>query len=64
MTFGGYDEDAYATGELSWHDVPSYSNYWELTMDKFEFAVDGETKHHTGARRIIIDSGTSFNLMP
>lgn len=33
-------------------------------MDKFEFAVDGETKHHTGARRIIIDSGTSFNLMP
>lgn len=64
VTFGGYDTDAYATEDLQWKNIKSWSNYWELNMDKVAFSFLGQERFSLENRRIIIDSGTSYNLMP
>ena len=28
ITFGGYDLEEFATGDIIWHDIDSYSTYW------------------------------------
>lgn len=30
ITFGGYDEESFATGPIQWHDVDKYTVYWKL----------------------------------
>lgn len=63
ITFGGYDDKQFATGPIEWHDIDHYTVYWKLPMDKMSLKLGGDTwsKHQEVA---IIDSGTSFNLMP
>jgi len=34
ITFGGYDLDEYATGDINWHKIEPFSDYWELTMEE------------------------------
>jgi hypothetical protein len=67
MTIGGYDEERFSTTPLTWADLHSeYDTYWRLSMDKmsFKFGDNDEDAWSTHNKQIIIDSGTSFNLMP
>lgn len=64
ITFGGYDTNQFATGPLTWHDISKSSIYWQLPLTHFEFSV-GDKKFQLGHNRgLIVDSGTSFLLMP
>lgn len=63
ITFGGYDDEEYATGPIEWHDMDHFTVYWKLPMNKMTLNVNGE-EFVQEAKTAIIDSGTSFNLMP
>ena len=60
VTFGGYDLNKYARGDIFWHDLKS-TNYWTLHMTS---AFLGTKQLHPTVQEVIIDSGTSFFLMP
>jgi len=69
ITFGGYDLERYATGPIRWHniDTNSYSKKWEVYMNELSF--DGKEddeimRNEYKDRTILVDSGTSFILMP
>lgn len=60
ITLGGYDLERYAKGDFTWHDLAN-KNYWTLNMDSVTLGgeeLDIETTD------VIVDSGTSFLLMP
>jgi hypothetical protein len=63
ITIGGFDEEQFATGPIQWHDIDHYTVYWKLPLNKMSINIDGE-EWTTGDQVAIIDSGTSFNLMP
>ena len=68
VTFGGYDLESYAKGPINWHYINQYSHYWELELKKMEY--DLTYKNETtntfdfSSKPLIVDSGTSFFLMP
>jgi hypothetical protein len=64
ITFGGYDLDEYATGAIKWHNIHMFSAYWEVNMVHLHFEIGGEKQYMFPGRDLIVDSGTSFNLMP
>ena len=77
VTFGGYDLDKFATGNLTWHDVDKSSIWWTLYLTDMSISIDtytGENDTFTrtpafngsygqGAK-VIVDSGTSYIYMP
>ena len=60
ITFGGYDTDKYAKGPIEWHDLKS-TDYWTLGINGAKL---GDQKLKVYSKDIIIDSGTSYLLMP
>jgi hypothetical protein len=69
MTFGGYDNLTFATGDIEWHDI--YKTWyapplhWAVPMNGVSFKSPNGDKHTWGqGRNAIVDSGTSFVLMP
>ena len=42
ITFGGYDLEKYATGDVKWHNIDQFSAYWEVNMVHLNFEVDGQ----------------------
>jgi len=50
VTFGGYDTDKFATGNLTWHDTDKSSMYWTLRLESMSVSIDtysGETDYFT-----------------
>jgi len=67
--FGGYDADTYSkTKKITWHNIGKYANYWMLDMKSMGYSIKntdgGVDKFNIKNKKIIIDSGTSFILMP
>lgn len=59
-TFGGYDVERFGRGEMYWHNLVNY-DYWTLNLTG---AALGGKKIHASVDKVIIDTGTSFFLMP
>ena len=65
ITFGGYDLKQFATDKIIWHDILHSTIYWTLILDRMEFQLPKGWTHSVGrGKKIIVDSGTSFILMP
>eukprot|EP00347_Sterkiella_histriomuscorum_P006557 403352320 len=60
MTLGGYDFIKYAQGNLYWHKLMS-SRYWTLNLNQVQL---GTQNIQISANQVIIDSGTSYLLVP
>lgn len=60
VTFGGYNLQKYARGNLTWHNLLG-DRYWTLPMKK---AMLGDQVLKPTVDKVIIDTGTSFFLMP
>ena len=62
MILGGYDLEKHArpNSTLTWHSISYFSNYWELSLDSLSV---NNVPIFTD-KQIIVDSGTSFILMP
>ena len=64
MTLGGIREDFYE-GDISWHSINPYSVYWQVKLNQFKFTTDSEEVVVFDREfDVIVDSGTSFFLMP
>lgn len=63
ITFGGYNLDKFAEGPIQWHDIVQGSRYWEIGLRKISFSNEIEEWSY-GFRRGIVDSGTSYTLVP
>ena len=60
ITIGGYDTEKYAKENITWHNLAN-EVYWTIDMDNVSLGnstLDIETRH------VIVDSGTSYLLMP
>lgn len=64
MTFGDYDVEKFASSKLSWHSINEGQKHWMLNMNEMSFMTDYGDYWSELDKDIIIDSGTSFNLMP
>ena len=65
MTFGGYDVERFASGPINWHKINVYENYWQVTMQEFQFkGKELSTSGMFSNKNIIVDSGTSMILLP
>jgi len=77
VTFGGYDTDKFATGNLTWVDAKNNSLWWTLTLDQMSFSVDTYSNELDSFTRdppyeatfgkkaeIIVDTGTSYVYLP
>jgi len=69
ILFGGYDAKKYSkTNKIDWHSIGKYANYWMLDMKTMGFNIKNTAgkieKWSVGNKKVIIDSGTSFILMP
>ena len=65
ITFGGYDLEDFATGPITWHNIDPYSVYWQVTMSEFHLKYGPhDTRNQNYRRDVIVDSGTSFVLLP
>lgn len=67
ITFGGYDADEFAVEPLVWHkNLGKY--FWSVQLDEVKFgektAIDFKTKTRKGHVEAVIDSGSSYILMP
>lgn len=60
VTIGGYNTTRFAKEELVWHNVTN-KFWWTLKLDGV--SLSGEDLGLT-TRTVIIDTGTSFTLMP
>jgi hypothetical protein len=60
ITIGGYDTEKYAYGELTWHNL-SDKTYWTIGMESVSL---GGQNLHIPTKNVIVDSGTSYLLMP
>lgn len=63
ITFGGYDKERYAIGRVNWHQIDENSNYWSLKVDDIQLEFNGQNIS-MGAQKAIVDSGTSYVMMP
>ena len=65
ITFGGYDYKRFATGPIRWHNANKSSRYWQLELQELTFKdKDKYLKDHFKNRPLIVDSGTSFIMIP
>ena len=67
ITFGGYDLKQFATGPITWHNINPKSTYWQLDMQSFDLRWKEPSKANrqlSMRRDLIVDSGTSFLLLP
>jgi saccharopepsin len=68
MTLGGFDLHRFAApnAALNFHNITNGTQHWTLTLDKMETVGGSEVQSLELGRNasIIIDSGTSFLLMP
>lgn len=67
ITFGGYDLDRLATGPIRWHNVDKNQRYWQLKLTEMKFEGKDkypELQNQFTNKSLIIDSGTSFILIP
>ena len=67
ITFGGYDLKQFATGPITWHNINPKSTYWQLEMQSFDLRWKESSKANrqlSMRRDLIVDSGTSFLLLP
>jgi hypothetical protein len=60
FTLGGYNVDKYADGEIFWHNI-THPSYWGLNISN---AYLGDLNMNQNASRVVIDTGSSFMLMP
>jgi hypothetical protein len=62
LTIGGYDLDKYAKSEITWHSILK-EPYWSVPLTKITL---GRKIVHIpdSPESIIVDSGTSFLLIP
>jgi len=60
VTIGGYDLDRFAKGKMHWHSLVN-DRYWSLYMKQARL---GDKVLDDSVTTIIVDSGTSFFLMP
>lgn len=62
VTIGGYDLDAYAKANstLQWHNLKN-NFWWSLNMTGAQ--IGGEDLG-ISSKQVIIDTGTSYTLMP
>ena len=73
-TFGGYDLDKYAMkgAELEWHNINNKFSFWLLELTNMTLSNSlnpkAEKEYVFGTKSLvnymIVDSGTSFLLMP
>mmetsp|Transcript_21885 Transcript_21885/g.33962 ORF Transcript_21885/g.33962 Transcript_21885/m.33962 type:complete len:135 (+) Transcript_21885:585-989(+) len=70
ITFGGYALERYTkpNSTINWHSTVSFSSHWELSLKQFSYNYEHQGKVHSSSwpldTSVIIDSGTSFVLMP
>ena len=71
MTFGGYDLEKYSqpSSNLSYHKAKNGTYYWSLTLQDMNLFDDknssvGKNFSEGKNASIIVDSGTSYILMP
>jgi cathepsin D len=60
ITIGGYDTERFAKENITWHNLSS-NFYWSITMENV--SLNGEDVD-INTKKVIIDSGTSYLLMP
>lgn len=60
ITFGGYDLETFATGDIKWH--PTIQDYhWEVALSGFRV---GDIRVPITMNKTLVDSGTSYISMP
>ena len=65
ITFGGYDTQRFASGPIRWHNAKTTSRYWQLELQELTFkGKDKYLNGHFKNRPLIVDSGTSFIMIP
>ena len=57
---GGFDLEKYARGPLNFHSL-STNKFWEMPLHKVRA---GKLSFVPVVQRVMVDSGTSLNLMP
>ena len=60
ITIGGYDTEKYAKENITWHEL-SNKQYWTIDMESVHI---GEQEIELSTNKVIVDSGTSYLLMP
>lgn len=62
FTFGGYDSLKYGRqgGSIEWHSIHG-NKYWQINMSGVSI---GNSNIITSTNQVIVDSGTSYLLMP
>lgn len=60
ITIGGYDVEKYAKENITWHNLTN-KRYWTIDMDSVKI---GEEDLILTTHKVIVDSGTSYLLMP
>lgn len=60
ITIGGYDSEKYAKENITWHALAN-ELYWTINMDNVSL---GNETLDIDTRNVIVDSGTSYLLMP
>jgi len=63
LTVGGYDLNKYAQSEITWHPILD-EPYWSVPLKKFYLGNLKYEPSDDAPESIIVDSGTSFILMP
>ena len=65
IQFGGYDLNKYALpgSSMTFHEIEDNADHWQLTLDSMSLVGVNDFSVGEG-RKIIVDSGTSFLLMP
>ena len=68
MSLGGYDLDTYALpgAQVQWHNCAEESYHWQLNLNNMTLVNDtSENAFVIGQdQKVIVDSGTSFLLLP
>jgi len=59
ITFSGYNPE-YSTEEIKWHNLVS-DTYWTTNLTGAQI---GNKTLNISAHQVVIDTGTSFNLLP
>ena len=65
MTLGGFRDDFFE-GQISWHQINPSSVYWQVRLSDFKIPLDTQEEIIIFDKQVdvIVDSGTSFFLMP
>lgn len=66
MTLGGYDLEQYSLPgqEMQYHDIIPNTGHWMITQDYMSTTMEGTDFKRGVMGKTIVDSGTSYILMP